>query len=240
MYHPLSLLCNMFLQEKHLPRNRSTSTKKTKQVTAKFAKSERLVAPHQKVGKSVRDKRDSRDAGLRPPREMPVAEGQWRVPPPSLPVLHSQVLAPVNSHPRIPMAGYTLPSGMVVCDPSTGMPLLGSALSSAATVSSGAPMTHTVPPPPCIHMPTAMPLGPPSTMPSQIRPLTVHTVPSAEPQPHTHDPTTPSPVSVADVCLQTSLSEKTIPHLVQEVRMYAYACICVFVLYVHVCVRIFS
>jgi hypothetical protein len=193
-----------------------SSTWKTKQAAKKFDKGVRLAKLGQKTWKSKRvneDSGDTTDIGVQPPQQS-TSDTQWQMPLPSLPLLHNQVLAPMNGHPCIPVAGYTLPYGMVVRDPSTGMPLLGSALSNTATV----PLPTVVPPPPpCIHMPTAIPLGPPSTTPSQLRPVTVNLAPSTEPLPHVHDAITPSRVSVADVCLQTSFSGNTFPHLVQEV-----------------------
>lgn len=169
-----------------------------------------------------------RENGESPPADVPVVSGQWRAPPPSLPVLHSQVL---NTQRGMPLAGYTLPSGVVVCDPSTGMPILGSSRAMVSGVM--------LPPPPCIHMPTAIPLGPPSTTPCQFRPpktttitpsttpcqfrpMTTTTVSPAEPVPHEHAPTSAGHVSVTDVCLQTSFSEtdvRVIPNLVQEVSV---------------------
>lgn len=196
-----NLLVVLTLQEKSLPGNRS-------------ARKERL----QQKDVGVTSDRETGDPP--PPADVPVVSGQWRAPPPSLPVLHSQVL---NTQLGMPLAGYTLPSGVVVCDPSTGMPLLGSS-------------RVMLPPPPCIHMPTAIPLGPPSTTPCQFRPLTTTTVTPcqfgpmatttvspAEPVPREHTPTAASHVSVNDVCLQTSFSETEVratPNLVQEVSVY--------------------
>ena len=193
---------------------------KTKQAAKKFA-----AKLEQKTKKSNRingNENSGGTTGTGNQQQESTSEEQWQVPPPSLPLLYSQVLAPVSSHPAgIPLAGYTLPSGMVVRDPTTGMPLLGGALSNTAGVSGELPI-HTVlpPPPPCIHMPTAIPLGPPSTTPSQLRPVIVNPVqPSTEPLPRAHDATAPGRTSVADVCLQTTLSGNTFPHLVQEVCM---------------------
>ena len=125
------------------------------------------------------------------------------VPPPSLPLLHSQVRAPLGiAGAGMPVSGYTLPPGVVACDPTTGVPL-------------SAVFLPPPPPPPCVHMPTAIPLAPPST----VRPTTVPLAESPD------DPTAASWVSKADVCLQTSFKESgttsttASPHLVQEVRM---------------------
>ena len=221
MSMPPFCLSLIILQEKHLPRS---STLKTKQVAKKFDKGDHLAKLGQKTQKLNRINSNENSGGTtgtgdQHPQLESTSEKQWQVPPPSLPLLYSQVLGPMNGHPAgIPLAGYTLPSGMVVRDPSTGVPLLGGALSNAARVSGELPM-HTVlppPPPPCIHMPTAIPLGPPSTTPSQ---LTVDPVPPTEPLPSAHGAAAHSRASFADVCLQTSLSGNTFPHLVQEVCM---------------------
>ena len=76
----------------------------------------------------------------------PMAE-RWRAPPPSLPILHSQLAAPAG----LPQFVYPLTT-VPTCDPSTGM-LLGTAPRDTVP-----PLR---PPPPSVHMTTAIPLGPP-------------------------------------------------------------------------------
>lgn len=178
------------------------------------------------------------------------------------------VLGP-SSAPLSSMHRYTLPQthgqaptvssghGMLVCDPSTGMPVKNDVFSEAHS----AQMMHTLsllppaPPPPCIHIPTAIPLESPSTTPPSI--TKTHTVIGSSQQMkeattqvasgvdiglqtlQMNDATcqtskmndTDTRASVADACLQTSLTESdntshiTIP--IEKVRIYLHT-------YVHI------
>lgn len=115
---------------------------------------------------------------------------RWRALPPSLPILHSQLTAPAG----VPQFMYPLPTA-AACDPSTGM-LLGTA-----------PRDTPSPPqllPPSVHMSTAIPLGPPRTMPSETTPHSAlpHPLPPSQPS------TPPTRPDVTDACLQTSFSVK--------------------------------
>jgi len=130
-------------------------------------------------------------------RSHPLTSGQpptaerWRAPPPSLPILHSQLAAPAG----LPQFVYPLTTAPT-CDPSTGM-LLGTAPRDTVPLSQP-------PRPPSVHMSTAIPLGPPRAMPSEATP------PSASPHLLSRSqPGTPATrPAVTDACLQTSFSEK--------------------------------
>ena len=124
------------IQEKHL--ERKAGARKTNTTSTSETLQEKVVTSDVKEDKGH----------SKPPPANP--GGLWGVvPPPSLPLLHSQVQAP-KIYPGMPVAGYSLPSGAVVmCDPSTGVPIAGSMQMM----------------PPCVHMPTAIPLGPPTVIP---------------------------------------------------------------------------
>ena len=176
---------------------------KTKHSSVKIKEGIRV---HRDKGNSRKDvdggKIDS-DADPPPPLTVPLFCGRVisTAPPP--------VAGYLQPHPGGALGGAT---GVVACDPSTGVPLVG-------------PLPQLmVPLPPCVRMPSAIPLGhTPGSPPPAAVPAARREDVSAAP-------------SVADVGLQTSLSEDTTPphrppQLIREVHTYPlsarlYECVC--------------
>ena len=216
-----------YLQEKSGEVSRkNTSGNKAGKTQQKAVKAKREAGVQHQKGKSKKDVVDdcnssssghlhTETASHPEPREERREEAKEAVPPPPAGV-PLRVL-PVGQ-PAIPPTGCRLwphpgGTGVVVCDPSTGVPLVGS-------VPGGA---QVLPIPPCIHMPTAIPLRhtPASPSPTPAPPPTATALFSTA-ESEAHRPDTTARPSVADVGLQTSFSETSTnkpPQLIQEVSV---------------------
>ena len=125
----------------------------------------------------------------------------------------------------VPLGGYTLGphpggAGVVVCDPSTGVPLVGFSSAGVPPAPGGVGGAQIVLPiPPCIQMPTAIPLGhtlgTPTAPPPPPPPVPVSATDQQDGEGEEDGTGGPS---VADVGLQTSFTETPQPKTPQLVR----------------------
>ena len=166
---------------------------KPKQPTVKFKKEPKV---QQDTRKSARTQDDTES--ITHPKPLPIPIGQSNPPPALFP---SRVLYTLPQ----PLPGTT---GIVVCDPSTGVPLVGPTVGGPQWV---------LPTPPCIRIPTPVP-PPDTSAPSSSGVSATQGPATTEPE---HQMSMTVPPSVADIGLQTSFSDSTTdrgPHLTHEVR----------------------